>query len=279
MIRFNRPMQAMLLAAAVGIAISAVNAPAQDRELRVCADPNNLPFSNQRLEGFENRIAQIVAGDLHATVKYTWHPQRRGFIRRTLKDGQCDLVIGVPSEYDMVLATRPYYRSTYVFVSDRSRNLQLGSFDDPSLRQLMIGLDEIGEDGANTPPAFALARRGIVGNIVGFKMWDVETVINPQGRIIEAVAAGAIDVAIVWGPFGGYFAKQHAGALQVVPVSAPTDLPRVPFAYDISMGVRPGDEALKQQLERVLDRRRDDIQRILEGFGVPLVTALQTSQP
>ena len=279
MTRVKRSMGAMLLAAAVGIAISAVHAPAQDRELRVCADPNNLPFSNKRLEGFENQIAQMVAGDLHATVKYTWHPQRRGFIRRTLKEGQCDLVIGVPSEYDMVLATRPYYRSTYVFVSDRSRNLRLGSFDDPILRQLKIGLDEIGEDGANTPPAFALARRGIVGNIVGFKMWDVEAVNNPQGRIIEAVAAGAIDVAIVWGPFGGYFAKQHADALQVVPVSAPTDLPRVPFAYDISMGVRQGEEALRQQLESVLDRRQDDIRRILESYGVPLVTALRTSQP
>jgi quinoprotein dehydrogenase-associated probable ABC transporter substrate-binding protein len=246
----------------------------------VCADPNNLPFSNQRLEGFENKIAQLIADDLHATVNYTWHPQGRGFIRNTLKEKNCDLVIGVPTAYDMVLATRPYYRSTYVFVYAKSRHLQLRSFDDPLLAQLKIGLDEIGQDGANTPPALTLARRGIVGNIVGFKMWDVASVENPQGRIIEAVASGDIDVAIVWGPLGGYFAKRQPAALEVVPVSfATTDLPVFPFVYDISIGVRQGEEALKHELESVLDRRRIEIQGILEDYGVPLVAASRPSQP
>jgi mxaJ protein len=277
-VAFHRPLWVFLLAA-FGILGSAGNAAAQSRDLRVCADPNNLPFSNQRLEGFENKVAQLIADDLHATVIYTWHPQRRGFIRRTLTAKTCDVVIGVPSAYDMVLATRPYYRSTYVFVYARNRNLQLRSFDDPVLGHLKIGLDEITEDGANTPPALALARRGIVGNIVGFKMWDVESVENPQGKIIDAVAAGDIDVAIVWGPFGGYFARRHSAELEVVPVASTADLPVFPFVYDISMGVRQGEEALKQELESVLDRRQGDIQRILEGYGVPLVAAARTAQP
>jgi len=272
-------LRVFLPAAILGILACAGTASGQGRDLRVCADPNNLPFSNQRLEGFENKVAQLIADDLHATVTYTWHPQRRGFIRRTLKEGTCDLVIGVPSGYDLVLATRPYYRSTYVFVSARRRHLNLRSFDDPILRQLKIGLDEIGEEGANTPPALALARRGIVGHVVGFKMWDVDSVENPQGRIIDAVAAGDIDVAIVWGPFAGFFARRHPGALEVVPVPVTTDQPAFPFVYDISIGVRPGDEALKQELESVLDRRRMDIRRILEDYGVPLAAAPGTSQP
>ena len=114
---------------------------------------------------------------------------------------------------------------------------------------------------------------------MGFKMWDVESVENPQGRIIDAVAAGDIDVAIVWGPFAGYFARRHPAELEVVPVSSPTDRPVFPFIYDISMGVRRGEEALKRELESVLDRRQGYIQRILEGYGVPLVAAGSTSQP
>jgi len=251
----------------------AVGAAGEERELRVCADPNNLPFSNRRLEGFENKVAQLIAEEMHATVRYTWHPQRRGFIRDTLAANACDLVVGVPSGYALVLSTKPYYRSTYVFVSPTRRNFQLRSFDDPVLRRLKIGVEEVGSDGGNTPPAHALARRGLAGSIVGFKLWDVESVESPPGKIIDAVTSGAIDVAIVWGPFGGYFAKRHpAGSLEVVPVApASSDPPSIPFAYDMSMGVRPGDTAFKTELEAILDRRRGEIERILEQYGVPLV--------
>jgi quinoprotein dehydrogenase-associated probable ABC transporter substrate-binding protein len=251
---------------------------AGQRELRVCGDPDNLPFSNRRLQGFENKIAQLIAKELHATVHYTWMPQRRGFIRRTLKAGACDLVMGVPSGYDMVLATRPYYRSSYVFVYPKSRHLQLRSFDDPVLRELRIGLHEAGEDGANQPPAHALARRGIVGNIVGYTMWDVEAVDNPAGKVIDAVARGEVDAAIVWGPFGGYFALRQKVALEVVPVKADTRAPQLPFVYDIAMGVRPGEDAFKRELEAVLDRRRLDIQLILQQFGVPLIDSDTSSR-
>jgi mxaJ protein len=243
------------------------------RELRVCADPNNLPFSNDRREGFENKIAQLVAEELNATVKYRWHPQRRGFIRRTLNARECDVVITVPTGYDDVLATKPYYASSYVFVYPKGRNLELRSFDDPVLRQLRIGLQAIGDDGVNPPPAYALASRGIVGRIVGFKMWDAAPVKNPQGRIIDAVVSGDIDVAIVWGPLGGYFGKRQPVALEVVPVPSDSQ-PPLPFAYAMSMGVREGDDALKAELERVLDQRRDDIQKILAEYGVPIVAVV-----
>lgn len=264
------PSSLILATAVLALLMSAGTASAP-RELRVCADPNNLPFSNQKQEGFENKLADLIAAELRATVKYTWLRQRRGFIRRGLKADECDVVTGIPNVSDMVLATRPYYRSTYVFVYRKKDNLNLRSFDDPALHGLRIGLHAIGEDGANPPPAHALGRRGIVKNVVGFKMWDVDSVENPQGRIIDAVARGEIDVAIVWGPLGGYFARRHKGALEVVPVSPASEPNGTPFVFDIALGVRPDDSALKAELDEILDRRRRDVQRILDQYGVPRV--------
>lgn len=153
------------------------------------------------------------------------------------------------------------------------------SFDDPALRSLRIGLHAVSADGASTPPAHALARRGIVSNIVGYAMWDADAIDSPSGRIVDAVARGEIDVAIVWGPFAGYFAGRHPGRLEVRPVPPPADLPALAFAYDISMGVRQGNVALKRELDDVLERRRDDIRRLLEDYGVPLtVPAAETAK-
>ncbi len=245
------------------------------RELRVCAAPNNLPFSNQRLEGFENKIAEIIAADMNASVRYTWHPQQRGFIRNTLKAKACDLVMGVPTGYDLVLPTKPYYSASYVFVYPKNRKLDLHSFDDPALRELQIGLHAFGADGANSPPAHALARRGIVSNVVGFTILDTDD--SPPGRIIAAVAAGEIDVAIVWGPFAGYFAQQQPVELAVVPVQAAVsgaDRIALPFTFDIAMGVRRDDAAFKAQIEGILERKHSDIQKVLDAYGVPRVGAL-----
>ena len=245
------------------------------RELRVCAAPNNLPFSNQRLEGFENKIAEIIAADMNASVRYTWHPQQRGFIRNTLRAKACDLVMGVPTGYDLVLPTKPYYSASYVFVYPKDRKLGLNSFDDPALRELRIGLHAFGEDGANSPPAHALARRGIVGNVTGFTLLDTDD--SPPGKIIAAVAAGDIDVAIVWGPFAGYFAQRQPVELVVVPVGATApgaDRLALPFTFDIAMGVRRDDAAFKAQIEDILERRRGDIQKVLDAYGVPRVSAL-----
>jgi mxaJ protein len=263
----------LALAATVAWTLCGPSTADQPRVLAVCADPDNLPYSNDRLEGFENRIAGLIAEELHASVRYTWGVQRRGFLRRTLQAGMCDVVMGVPAGLPGVSVTYPYYASTYVFVSIRSRNLQLSDFDAPVLRGLTIGLQAVGAEGANTPPANALARRGLAGNVVGFAMWGEDGGENPQALIIDAVAAGEIDAAVVWGPLAGYFAKRHQHRLILSPVAPDPQTPGLPFVYEIALGVRSGEDAFKAQLQEVLDRRQHDIQAILNEYEVPLVPA------
>jgi mxaJ protein len=271
-----------LLAAALGVACAGAMAaagPTPAAALRVCADPNNLPFSNARLEGFENRIAALVADELGARVEYTWWAQRRGFLRNTLAAGLCDVVPGLPTASDRALTTAPYYRSTYVFVSPRARHLEVRSFDDPALRRLRIGVQLIGDDYTNAPPAHALARRGVVGNLRGYLVAGDYARDDPPARIVEAVAAGEVDLAIVWGPLAGYFAPRQRVALDVVPVAPAIDLPFLPFVFDVSMGVRRGDDALRRRLDDVLARRRADVDAILAAFGVPRVDVRAVGAP
>jgi len=249
----------------------AATPPVASRQLRVCADPNNLPFTNDRLEGFENRLAALVSRDLHADVRYTWWAQRRGFVRNTLKAGLCDVVMGVPTSFDLALTTRPYYRSTYVFVSRADRGRRIESFDDPALRRLRIGVQMIGDDYSNAPPAHALAQRHIVSNVVGYMVYGDYAQPNPPARIVEAVAKGEIDLAVAWGPLAGYFAAQQPVGLTITPVSPQIDLPFLPFVYDISMGVRHGNKPLKEELDRIIERRRGDIDAILAQYHVPRV--------
>jgi len=240
-------------------------------QFRVCADPENLPFSNRKLEGFENKIADLMAKEMGASLSYIWWGQRRGFIRNTmfatLKEQRCDIVIGVPEGYDLVRTTKPYYRSTYVFVYPKSKGLQLKSLDDPILKKLKIGVHLLGDDYNNPPPVHELAKRGIVDNVVGFDTFYSAQ--NPPSKIIDAVAAGKIDVAIVWGPAAGYFVKQQRVPLEMVPIpSGKTDLP---FAFNMVMGVRPDDDKLRAQLEKVLDTKQAEIRKILQDYGVPLL--------
>src|SRR4051794_13976757 len=226
--------------------------------LRVCADPNNLPFSNLHQEGFENKIAELIGKELNEKVEYTWWAQRRGFIRNTLKAGSCDLVIGLPTGFEMALTTAPYYRSSYVFLSRRDRHLNVTSFDDPRLKQLNIGVQIIGDDFSNTPPAHALTNRHIVSNVKGYTVYGDYSQPNPPARIIEAVSDRHVDLAIVWGPLAGYFAKQQRVPMEITPVSPQIDTPFLPFVYDISMGVRRDDQQLHDQLDQILERKRQD---------------------
>ena len=234
------------------------------RVLRVCADPDNLPYSNQQQQGFENKIADLVANDLHARVEYSWWPQRRGFVRNTLKAGICDCIIGVPSNFELASATQPSYRSTYVFVSRKDRHLNVTSLDDPRLHHMKIGVQMIGNDHVNSPPAHALTKRGMIDNIKGYMVFD-------GNEIVDAVAHGDVDLAIVWGPQAGYYAKNERVPLDLVPVSPQIDLPFLPFVFDISMGVRRGDAKLHDELDAVIEKRRNDINRILDSYGVPRV--------
>jgi len=254
-----------------------VEAPAPRRVLRIAADPNNLPFSNENLEGFENKIAKVIAADLGADVEYVWRAQRRGFFRHAFKEDGCELVLGVPAHFDMAATTSPYYRSTYVFVYRADRGLKIASFDDPKLRELKIGIHGMGDadEGSGPPAGFALARRGLQNNVVGFSIYGDYRQPNPPARIIEAVAKGEIDVAVVWGPLAGYFARRQAVPLEVVPVSPAIDPPGLPFAFDISVGVKKGDKQLKEEVDGVLARHRREIGKILDEYGVPRVLAAE----
>ncbi len=253
-------------------AISLVATTAADGrpvELRVCADPNNLPFSNFKGEGFENRIADLIARDMGAKVTYTWWAQRRGFIRNTLNESKCDVVIGVPASFELTGVTVPYYRSSYVFVTRRDRNIRLRSFDDALLRRLRIGVQLVGDDGANTPPVHALGARGMRGNLKGYLVYGDYRKPSPPSAIIDAVVNGDVDVAIAWGPLAGYFASKHSIPLEIVPVSPQVDLPFLPEVFDISMGVRRSDKALRERLDAILEREKPAIDAILDSYHVP----------
>jgi mxaJ protein len=236
--------------------------------LTVCADPNNLPFSNQARQGFENKIVELLAKDLHKSVRYVWWAQRRGYVRNTLSEAKCDLWPGVARGVERIATTRPYYRSTYVFVTRASSHLQGLTLDDPRLRTLSIGVQMVGNDANNTPPAHAIASRGIVGNVHGYMLYGNYAQPNPPAAIVKAVADGDIDVAMVWGPLAGYFAPRSAVALAVNPIASARPS-TWPMAFDVSMGVQPHNTALLDEVDGVLERRKPDIEKILRRYSVP----------
>ncbi len=265
-----RAALALLVCATMG----AAGRPAPPPPLRVCADPNNLPFSNEQRAGFENRIAALLAHDMGTTVEFSWRPQMRGFVRKGLKAGACDVYMGVPVAFGPLLTTTPYYRSTYVIVYRAKGPVHVRSLDDRALRSLRVGVHMIGDDYQNTPPAQALAARGITDNVRGYQIVGDYSKPNPQARIIEALERGEIDVAIVWGPFAGYFAKRSPMPLTIVPVSPAKDSSGQIFAFDIAMGVRRTDTVLARTLDTLLAREGPAIHKILSDYGVPLDSEL-----
>ena len=269
-------MAATLAAAAAGSAHRAA-AASGGGTLAVCADPGNLPYSSISLTGFENRIAALLAADMHRTLRYTWAPQRRNFFSRTVLAGACDVVISVPASLPASLpgiaTTRPWFTSSYVAVTRAADGRHFGTFDDAWLRSARIGVQLIGGGDANTPPAMALAGRGITANVTGFSPWD-SAKDAPQAKIIDAVANNTIDVALVWGPFGGYFAKAHGNALSVEAVTRDTRMPGLVFTYPMAAAVRAGDTALKTALQAALDRNVTPIAAILRNDNIPVAGSL-----
>jgi len=239
------------------------------RELVVCADPNNLPFSNQNRQGFENRLVELVARDLGVPLRYVWWAQRRGYVRNTLTAAKCELWPGVAAGLERVLATHPYYRSTYVFVSRADSKLNDLTLDDPRLKDIPVGVQMIGNDAMNTPPAHALARRGVIQNVRGYTVYGDYEHPNPPARIIDAVASGEIEVGLVWGPLAGYFASRSPTRLVVQPVTPVLDAGVWPMAYDIAMGVSRNEPQLRMQVNEILSRERAAIERILDDYHVP----------
>jgi quinoprotein dehydrogenase-associated probable ABC transporter substrate-binding protein len=263
------PVRQAVVHLAVPPVIDPAPEPADPAMLRVCADPNNLPYSNQRQEGFENAIARLVALDLHRQLHYVWQPQRRGFIRTTLKAGACDLVMSVPAGVEVAATTIPYYRSSYVFITRTGLAGRVRTLDDPRLHRMRIGVQIVGDDYDNPPPVQALAARHLSANVRGYTVYGNYATDAPQRRIVDAVAEGEVDVAIAWGPLAGYFAGRLPVPLEIRPVPPVHDV-ATPFGFDMAMAVRHDDHALLQALNATIARRRSEVRQILERFGVPL---------
>jgi len=231
-------------------------------EFKVCADGDNMPFSNTREEGFENKIAQLIADDLHKKLTYQFWIDRFGYIRNTLNAGRCDVIIGTASDVDMMLTSKPYYRSGYVFVYRKDSGLDIKDWDSPDLKKAIIGV--VGQ----TPPTRPLADKGLLGNSKPYRLWrDLE---QPPSLLVDDVVKKAIDVAIVWGPIGGYYAKKSEVPLVVVPAPeyAQTNV-HGKEQWNISVGVRKKDKERMAMIQDVLDRRKDDILKILDDYGIP----------
>jgi mxaJ protein len=239
-------------------------------DLWVCADRKNLPYSNDRGEGFENKLAQMIAQDLDRTLHYVWWPPSPTLARKIFLRGACDMIMGVPSKaFDLAEPTDPYYTSSFVFVTRRDRNLRISSFDDPALRTVRIGFPVV-DDGA-TPAAHELAQRGLIRNVVGYNPYGDLSKENQPAELVKAVARGDIDVAIAWGPLAGYFAQQSSMPLELTPICSSARPESLPQVFSISIGVRRGKEDLRAQLNAELARRRTEIHKLLLSYGVPLV--------
>jgi quinoprotein dehydrogenase-associated probable ABC transporter substrate-binding protein len=266
---------AVLAAAGATEARGAAGSTGARAVLRVCADPQNLPFSNSRQEGFENAIAALLARDLGWELEYTWFPQRIGFIRNTLKKQDSasgrfarDLVVGVPAGFELVLTTAPYYRSTYAMVFASGRGLDgvrtpddVLTLDPAALRSLRFGVF------GRTPPAEWLLRHGLMQQAVSYQLQTGDPEQYPGEVIEKDLAAGKIDVALVWGPIAGYFATRRAALPLTVVAFPPGD--GVRYDFSVAMGVRKGDDALRTRIERFLEENRPAIRGILSEYGVP----------
>jgi mxaJ protein len=262
------------LAAAIMLVPSATLAERQ--AFRVCADPNNLPFSHRNGRGFENRLAELWADRLGLEVEYTWFPQRLGFVRNTLRakteDGEykCDVVMGMVTGYELLVTTKPYYRSTYALVYVKGRGLDdIRSSDDfvkleeARRAELKIGAFD------RTPGAAWLARHGFGRQVVPFPAMSGDPANYPGEAVEKALVDGQLDAVVIWGPIAGYFARQAEGhELEILPLES---IPGIRFDFPISVGVRHGDSAGKAEIEQLIDETSAEIEALLADYNVPML--------
>lgn len=270
MVRFRPPRLALALGLVLAIAIPAAAqrpGPMVPGVLRVCADPDNLPFSNQAGEGVENRLAELLASTWNSRLEYIWWAAPRGMMRM-LNGNYCDVFMQAPTEFDMAGVTRPYYRTSYVIVQRRDAEHRVTGLDDPALKRLKIGVHLFAADGENTPPAMALSAHGVVG-LVGFSTTYAGGHDRPED-IIKAVADRRVDVAMVWGPIAGYYARQLGLDLVLTPV-ANDSLSGLQFAFSMGMATRHRERAFRDSLQGFLDSHRAETRDLLEQFGIPLL--------
>jgi quinoprotein dehydrogenase-associated probable ABC transporter substrate-binding protein len=232
--------------------------------LRVCADPRNLPFSNEKGEGFENKIAELLAAKLDKKLAYVWYPQATGFVRNTLGAHRCDLIPGFPQGDELVQSTNPYYRTAYALVIRPDTGLDdLDALTDPRLKAKRIGIV------AGTPPATYLAVNGLMPEAKPYPLVIDTRVDSSAQAMMRDLAGGEIDVGVLWGPLAGYYAKQANPPMRVVLLLKETGGP--PLAFRIAMGVRAADQNWKRQLNKLIAENQTEINRLLRDFGVPLL--------
>lgn len=277
---YRRPSEFLNRAGAFAISLTALwllgcdgnaaNAQTSDlvvrSELRVCADPANMPFSNQKGEGFENKIADLIGKELNIPVVYTWFPQATGFIRNTLAAKRCDLVIGYSQGHELVLNTNHYYSSAYSIITLADSDLaSVDTLEDPRLKGKKIGIV------AGTPPATNMAVNGLMASARPFQLMVDRRYYSPTEDMVNQIATGELDAGILWGPIGGYYAKQHKEKMNVTPLTKETKGPRM--AFRITMGVRHNELDWKRQLNTIIRKHQSEIDAILKEYGVPLAEA------
>ena len=233
-----------------------------DKEFRVCADPESLPYSNQKGEGFENKIAEVLAKDLGKELTYEFWLDRQGYLRNTINAQRCDVIIGMGSDVDSLRTSKPYYRSGYVFVYRKSSNYNIKDWDSEDLKKGIIGI--VGE----SPPTIPLRDHDLMANARPYRL-QRDLNLSP-GHMIDDLIAGKIDVAIIWGPIGGYYAKQSKEPLVVVPVPEYKSVNvKGKEEWNISVAVRKKDKDRMEMIQGALDRNQDKILKILDDYGIP----------
>jgi quinoprotein dehydrogenase-associated probable ABC transporter substrate-binding protein len=232
-------------------------------ELRVCADPSDLPFSDEKAEGFENKIAEVIARELSLPVRYVWFPQVVGFVRNTLRAGRCDLVMGTVAGDDVMQTTTPYYHTSYVVAYRNDSGLSFADFDDPELKKLHIGVV------AGTPPADLLVRHDLMANARPFALTVDTRYESPSRQMLLDIANKEIDAGLLWGPIAGFYIRHENLPLNVMVLRSEADAPRM--AYHIAMGVRNNEPEWRRKINAAIHKHEGEINTILRDYGVPLL--------
>ncbi len=232
-------------------------------ELHVCADPNNLPFSNEKGDGFENKIAEVIGGELKLRVKFVFFPQVIGFVRNTLQAHTCDLIIGTAAGDDIVQTTTPYYYSTYVAVYRRDKGFEFKGLDDPALKSMRIGIV------SGTPPSDLLIRHDLMATAKPYALMVDTRYESPTREMIDDIENGKVDVGLLWGPIAGYYAKDAKQPLAMVPIPNETGAPRMD--YHIAMGVRINEPEWRRRINAAIAKHHQELIAILRDYGVPLL--------
>ncbi len=241
--------------------------PRERTALRVCSDPNNLPYSNRAQQGFENKIAEFIAADLNVPLSYYWFPQSMGFVRTTLQARRCDLIMGVSSGNETLLNTNPYYSSVFSLVYLADAGYELRSLSNPRLKDKNMRIGLI----AGTPPTGLLIEKGLMEQVASYHLVVDTRVDAPAQQIVKDLLSGKLDCAILWGPLVGYLNKIYDNQLKVVPLLADhSDKHRM--IYSVTLGVRFGEVKWKRRLNTFLHRNKEKIHTVLSQYNVPLVT-------